>query len=363
MNIWEYNFQYNAQAVLFNLFLLIVAIYKYRGAYFGKIAKKESYWGVFLLLVLFSTFAYAEADFYHYQWHYDMMKHYNVPSISEPIYFWLAQNLPDSFFVWRFSIWGSAATLMILTLRRVRANAICAGLLLPIYFWHQFSITRGGLGFAIIVFSLVLLFDGSKKEKIIALIAIFLSTSFHHSISAFLVLLPLVIIMPFNSKMIKAYMVAFPILYSLIMVATTYLLNLDFLVADTEQLAESYMEKSKADINYLGVFFNILHFSGQLLILYLATTFILKNKKFVNKSIFFLLKYGFVLVYISFLFYGQGTSSFISSRFLHASTFPLVVVYSYYLSNHNVKKSDCVAMLLLGGYTAYELLYAMYKWW
>lgn len=119
MNIWDYNFQYNGQAVLFNLFLFIVAIYKYKGAYYNRITKRHSYWGVFLLLALFSTFAYEEADFYHYQWHYEMMTHYGEQTISEPIYFWIAQNLPDNFFVWRFAIWGSAAALIVLSLKRV----------------------------------------------------------------------------------------------------------------------------------------------------------------------------------------------------------------------------------------------------
>ena len=170
--------------------------------------------------------------------------------------------------------------------------------------------------------------------------------------------------MPFNNKTFKVSLIAFPILYSLIMVATSYLLSLDFILSNTEQLAQGYMAKSKADVNYLGLLFNVLHASGQLLILYLSIRYILKNKEFTHKSIITLLKYGYILVYISFLFYGQESSSFISSRFLHASTFPLVIVYSYYLTNHHIiRRTDRVAMRLLWIYALYELLYCMYKWW
>ena len=97
--------------------------------------------------------------------------------------------------------------------------------------------------------------------------------------------------------------------------------------------------------------------------LYLSMKFVLIKKEVVDRSIYFCIKYGYILVYISFLFYGQGVSSFISSRFLHASTFPLIVVYSYYMQHHKINKNDRVAMFLLGLYAFYKLAYPMYKWW
>ena len=89
----------------------------------------------------------------------------------------------------------------------------------------------------------------------------------------------------------------------------------------------------------------------------------LSKKEVIDRPIYFYIKYGYILVYISFLFYGQGTSSFISSRFLHASTFPLIVVYSYYMQHHKINKNDRAAIFLLGLYAFYKLAYPMYKWW
>lgn len=363
MNIWDYNFSYNGQAVLFNLFLFVFAIYKYKGAYAGSLSARQSYWSVFILLVLSATFAYGEADFYHYQFHYDMMKHYDIQSLSEPVYMWIAKALPDNYFVWRFSIWASSAALMIFSLKMVEANVCCAGLMLPLYFWGQFSLTRGALGFAIIVFFITLALGCGGKKRLFFLVPILLSIFFHNSISVFLLLLLVAFIVPFNAKTLKFSLLVFPILYLSVMAFSKYFLEMNVLNAETEQLAEKYIERADSKLNIGGIVFDMLNFAGQLLMLYVTIKYTLTHKEHSNKAILLLLKYGYLLVYISFLFYGQSTSSFISSRFLHASTFPLVIVYSDYLTFHRTNKSDRFALLLLGGYSLYHILYHMYKWW
>lgn len=363
MNIWEYDFDYNGQAILFDLFLLILALYKYKGVYAGKMTTSNNYLLVFLLLVAYATFAYGEADFYHYQFHYDMMKHYGMKSLAEPVYLWIAQTLPDNYYIWRFSVWASAALLMILSLKNVKVNANCAGLMLPLYFWVQFSITRGALGFAIMIFSLTFAFGSGTKKRMIVILTILLSVFFHNSIAAFLLLLPIAFVLPLNSKVLKLSLLIFPVLYFAVMMTTKYLLDINILENGAELLAEKYMERADEKLNIGGIVFDALHFSGQLLMLFLAARFVVSHKKEINKAVVLLFKYGYILIYISFLFYGQSTSSFISSRFLHASTFPLVVVYSYYMSNHRVNRTDRIALFLLGAYAFYKLLYPMYKWW
>lgn len=364
MDIWDYNFDYNGQAIIFNIFMFLIAVWKYKPLYIGKVKTKGNYIFLYLLIVLYATYAYDEADFYHYQFHYDMMKHYNYESLAEPIYFWLAQRLPDNYFLWRFSIWGSAALLMVCALKKIGVCASYSGLLMPIFFWHQFSVTRGGLGFCLIVLALIYLFDNKNVfKKGLAVSVMFVSIYFHNSMTAFLLVIPLAFLMPLNNKIIKISLIMFPFLYGVTMLITNDLIGLNILAAGTENLAESYINKQHSELNILGIAFDLLNFSGQLLMLYLSMKFVLNQKEIVDKPIFFLIKYGYILVYVSFLFYGQGVSSFISSRFLHASTFPLVVVYSYYMQHHKINKNDRVAMILLGLYSFYELTYHMYKWW
>ena len=363
-NIWDYNFNYNGQAIFFNIFLFLIAIVTYKSLYKGDVKTQGNYIFLYLLLALYATYAYAEADFYHYQFHYDMMKHQNFTIISEPIYFWIAQVLPDNYYLWRFSIWGSAALLMVFSLKKIGVHASYAGLLMPIYFWRQFSVTRGGLGFCLIVFAIVFFFDNKNYlKKGLAVAVLFASIFFHNSMTAFLFLIPLAYLMPLNNKIIKISVVMFPILYGVTMLITNSLMVLGFFATDTEDLAESYINHQHSVANVFGIAFDLLNFSGQLLILYLSMRFVLNQKEEVDKSIVFLMKYGYILVYISFLFYDQSVSSFISSRFLHASTFPLVVVYSYYMQHHNISKNDKVAMCLLGLFAFYRLVYPMYKWW
>ncbi len=364
MNIWDYNFNYNGQAIIFNIILFIIALCQYRSLYLGRVKRTGSYIFLYLLLVLFATFAYAEADFYHYQFHYDMMKHYDRESLAEPIYYWIANKLPDNYFLWRFSIWGSAAMLMVFSLKRVGVYASYAGLIMPIFFWHQFSLTRGCLGFCLIVLALILLFENTNiYEKVVAIVAILASINFHNSMTAFLLIIPLAVLMPFNNKTIKLSIIMFPFLYGVTVFVTNNLMELNILAAATENLAEGYINKQHSELNFFGVAFDVLNFSGQLLMLFLSTKFILDHRGKINNSVAVLTKYGYILMYISFLFYGQSVSSFISSRFLHASTFPLVVVYSYYMQHHIINKKDRVSMCLLGLYAFYELIYPMYKWW
>lgn len=365
MNIWDYKFDYDGHAIVLNLLLFFIAILKYKSVYEGNVRSKGNYGYVYLLLISFSTFAYAEADFYHYQFHYDMMKHYNVESLAEPVYLWITQHLPDNYFLWRFSIWGSAALLMILSLKKVGVYASFAGFMMPLFFWHQFSVTRGALGFCIIVLALIYVFNDGETilGRCIAIAAIFISICFHNSMTAFLLVIPVALLMPFNSKVLKMSIVLFPFLYGATILLTNNLMDLNILAAGTENLAENYVGKQNNAQNILGIACDALNFSGQLLMLYLAVKFVLGHKEQTNKNIILLVKYGYVLVYISFMFYGQGVSAFISSRFLHASTFPLIVVYSYYLQHHRTKKNDRVVMALLGLYAFYELVYPMYKWW
>ena len=364
MNIWDYNFNYNGKAILFNIFLFLFAIWKYKSLYTGNVKTKGNYKFLYLLLVVFATFAYGEADFYHYQFHYDMMKHYNYESLAEPIYFWIAQNLPDNYFLWRFSIWGSAALLMIYSLKKIGVHASYAGLLMPIFFWCQFSVTRGALGFCLIINALIYLFNNNNYiKKGLAVAALLASVFLHNSMMAFLLIIPIACLMPFNNKTIKISLIMFPFFYGITILITNNLIDLNILSIGTENLAEGYISKHNSELNILGIAFDLLNFSGQLLMLYLSIKFILSKKKVVDKPIIFLIKYGYILVYISFLFYWQGVSSFISSRFLHASTFPLIVVYSYYMQHHKINKNDRVVMFLLGLYAFYKLLYAMYKWW
>lgn len=364
MNIWDYNFNYNGQAIFLNIFLFLIAIFKYKSLYKGKVYTPGNYKYIYLLLVLYATFAYAEADFYHYQFHYDMMKHHNIKSLAEPIYLWIAQVLPDNYYLWRFSIWGSAALLMIYSLKKIGVYASYAGLLMPIYFWRQFSITRGGLGFCLIVLAIICFFENKNYfKKGLAVAALFVSVFFHNSMTAFLFVIPIAYLMPLNNKTIKISLIIFPFLYGITMLITNNLIEMNILASGTENLAEGYISKHHSELNILGVAFDVLNFSGQLLMLYLSMKFVLSKKEVVDRPIYFYIKYGYILVYISFLFYGQGVSSFISSRFLHASTFPLIVVYSYYMQHHKINKNDRVAMFLLGLYAFYKLAYPMYKWW
>ena len=59
---------YSAALAGINLFLWIVTIIKYRTAYLKNPAFSSRYIFVGFILILYSTFAFAEADTYHYEY-------------------------------------------------------------------------------------------------------------------------------------------------------------------------------------------------------------------------------------------------------------------------------------------------------
>ena len=64
-----------------------------------------------------------------------------------------------------------------------------------------------------------------------------------------------------------------------LVVAINNLMGMDFFATGTEDLAESYINKQHSELNVFGIAFDLLNFSGQLLILYLSMKFVLNQKK------------------------------------------------------------------------------------
>lgn len=152
---------YSAALAGINLFLWIVTIIKYRTAYLKNPAFSSRYIFVGFILILYSTFAFAEADTYHYEYIFNNMRAYQERGHIEVFYYWLSQII-SNYYVWRIAIWGTAAWLIIQCCKRMNLNANIVGFLLPILFFRQFSLTRGTLGFALLMFCVVLLFNSSR---------------------------------------------------------------------------------------------------------------------------------------------------------------------------------------------------------
>lgn len=315
-------------------------------------------------LILYSVFAFAEKDFYGYHELFDMMKKVGEPIHVERVYFYLTTFISD-YYVWRLLVWGIATYWLFLSLKRLEIDSETAGLILPAFIYYQFALTRGSLGFAILLFSIVLLFDESTKRRnvFVAAIGFIVSFFFHKSIPMFILVLPIAYWLPFKKKYFIFSLIVFPFLYKFVPSFLMFLLSNLALPQETVKFGLLYLAQENVSYNVNGIIRLIWSWSGFLLTIFLTGRYLIENKECTSPSILLLFKYGYLLVYIAFLFYGQDMGSPFYSRSLHASSFPLLLTTCYYFQNTERTIIDKVALFLLLSYTVlFNVVYYYLIW-
>jgi len=357
-------YEYNGNLVVINIFITAISILYYRNVYHSSyLTKSLDYRFIGLMLILYSVFAFAEADTYHYHSIYDEMLMSYDPIHVEKFYFWLIKSLPTNYYLWRLSIWGTSAILLVKSLKRMKIDANTIGLILPILAYSQFSLTRGVLGFSLAIYALVQILSNNKSIIKILFwgLIIVLSSYLHRSLPIFLILAPIAYIFPFKKNILFLSLFIFPFLYFGVTGYVDQLLSSVSLSDDLMHHAEVYTEMEKVSANWKGMIQIIIVWSGILISLVQLSKYYLKYST--NKFIIFMMKYSYILIYISALFYGQQYTSFIYTRFIHAATFPLIFCMGdYFYEQKRRTKMDKIALYLLTLNTMYNLFYFAWKW-
>ena len=179
---------------------------------------------------------------------------------------------------------------------------------------------------------------------------------------AFLLLIPIAYLFPLSKNNVIISIILFPLLYKIIGVLLADSLSVDIFSDETSEAGILYLEDERKIINWKGYLGYFIQSVGLILLLYSLIRYYIVQKDVVNHACKFFIKYAYVLIYLSFLLFEQDLSSYLSPRFLHAATFPLLFSTAYYLQNTQRTFNDKIAIGLLSLHSLYNILYFMYKY-
>ena len=355
---------YDGNLVFVNILITIVCVCKYRQSYNNVYWNKASnYTFIGLMMILYSVFAFAEADTYHYHEIYDEMLITKHPIHVEYFYYYLIEILPENYYLWRLAIWGTSVVLLIKCFKLLNIDSSIVGLLAPIVLFSQFSLTRGALGFCLMLYALVYIMNNrySIYKIAIGLCLIYISIFLHRTILVFICLIPIAVLLPLNRKILITSLILFPFLYLGINRYVDYLILTANVSDDLIHHAELYTtEMEKVTANWKGMIQIVIVWSSILLAIIQLCSYYIKNN---NSHIIILLKCSYIFVYLAALFYGQNYSNFLYSRFIHAALFPLIVCLGdYFYEKKSRTKLDYLVLLLFTINTFYNLFYFAWKW-
>lgn len=358
-------YQYNPYLLLINLFLWLLLVIRYwRSISSNRISGIKNNYSFFILIVLiYSVFAFSEADTYHYHRMFDELKATNVREHVEPFYFWLIQVLPQGgYYIWRLIVWGLSLFLMIKTFRRIRLDSEITSLLFSLILLSPFVLTRGTLGFSLLLYSTALIFYPGKSKLlsvILGIIGICLSIFLHKSIIAFLAV-AIFSLLPTGKTYYWVSVLAFPVLYKIITRWAMWFLGLDIISDETSASGLSYLDREVFKRNFLGQLQWVITYLPLILSAIFLVKSIIYDKMQFPKYGKFLFRTAYNLLYIGLLFYNQEVSAFISSRFLHASYFFMLIPTIVLFQNRRNKWTTMVAVLY-GFACLYNYVYHFYS--
>lgn len=319
--------------VLLNLFLWIILVLVYRSEYFKRTNIKGSYGLIGVIAIVYGTFAFSSEDTYNYEFIYDKMLLYKVRVHIEEFYYWLVQVLPQNYYIWRLAIWGTSALIYIKVCKVNKLDSRIVGFIFPLILLQQFSITRGCLGIALFLLGISIFFKQDRQNKALylwAVCAIVASSFLHKSLPLFIAIATLALI-PLNKKTFILLLILFPILREVVIPFVFDFIGSGFFDKETASFATSYLEDEKSEMNLNGLLRSFFEYIPRFLIFYALIKYFVFKKVYLPRNIRFFFKYSFVLFYIALLFFGQETSSFVTSRTIHMMCFTLLVPIVYYL--------------------------------
>lgn len=358
-------YRYSGELSVLNLVIWLLIIIIYNSVYFKCKNKKTNYFILFLLVSLFCTFAFSEADTYHYHAIYDRMLLFNECIHVEPFYYWLIQILPHNYYIWRFVVWSMALLLILGCCRRYYLEPYTVSYVFPLILLQQFAVTRGVLGITLFLYALSFIFNPIRNRYIsylIAIIGCMVSMVLHRSLPLFAAIL-LLSFFPFNKRTVSALIILFPILRFFALPFVFEVLGANIFSEQTIEFTTNYLESEQSKANANGIIRLIIDYIPRFLIFYvLIEEYVYKNAT-MSKPMKIMFRYSFILFYIALLFLGQETSSFVTNRTLHMMCFPLLLVLSYYLYQVERTRLSKFAMFSFVVSDLFSFSYMIYSCW
>ena len=356
-------YAYNPGAALITIFFITVMVFKYLQGYRRTLSADSSYMPIFILMTLISVFAFTEYDTYHYHTTYDLMVEYNEAEHVEDYYFWLTQILPNSYYLWRFFIWGGACLFFVWALKLLKLNPTICGALIPLVLIARFNVSRASFGIVVLLFCIILLIAPKKNllTRLLALAGVVASGYLHSSMIIFIIIALLFLILPLTKKSIIILLLLFPFLYGSVLLISENLLDTYGLV--NENRIFKYMMEDKLEFSTIGLFIKCVEKATLLLIVYSISRYYLSEQikaKPENLIFFRIYKIAFGFIYVSSLFFLQNVSDWVSTRTTDAGLFFLIICIIHYFSNNRKTMIDKLYIRMSMGLLYFGQFYFIY---
>lgn len=312
--------------------VVLVAIYNY---YCMKTKQKGTgYYFFVIFILLYSLFYRPEiGDFWHYLDRYQggvtFGEHW------EDFYFWLEALIPNNFLLWRIFIWLPAAIFIMLCFKLVKVPSSYATTLFLVFGLASYYYTRNALASSILYIGMALfcLRDRFKNKNFWLAISIALclgSWFFHKSMPMYIGIAILSLLLPFKKNVIIVSLIAFPILYGLLMTIGSDFLNMAELWIQ-EGAGESYLnEENNMTIGNWTWRIGLLVLYAPVLFYYYIAFY---KPVPIDVSDFTCYKsflyFSFFVVVLSFLFWGQGSIA-LQSRLYKTAMIPFAINAAHY---------------------------------
>lgn len=305
--------------------------------------KGTGYFFLVVFITLFSLLYRPEGgDFWNYLGSYQLGVG-NPYHHMEEFYYWLMSFVPHNYLLWRILIWLPAAIIIVITFKLLKTPSnIATVFFLLLALTNSYYYTRNALALSVLYLALALYclrdtFTRRSLNTILSIGLVFASWFLHKSMPVYILLAIFAALLPFNKRYFIASLVAFPLLYGAIMILSSDFINIAELWI-VEGAGENYLEAENAfSANWKGIISLIIGYLPIVYFYIIAFRHPLPSKHpdFYPYKVFFL--FSFFLVFVSFLFLGQGGMA-IQSRLYKSSMLPMTFVVGLYFKNFNGTK-------------------------
>lgn len=318
---------------------------------------------LFVLITIYSVFEFAGGDFFHYKEFYEQVHDTGTDQGLDSIYLWLIELIPNNFYLWRLAIWGPAAFLWVIIIKRLGYSPKLAGCLFFLVVFFLFVGARQALGFCTIYLGITLILKSTRSLDTFCGLLLFFSAAFLHSTMIVYMLLLILSILPLKKRFILISLLIFPIVYKFFgLFIEKFLVCLDVYNYSSSDTFVKYLESEyRREYNIIGYSRIFIDRLPIFILLFMSIKDVYWKNLEMHRIYRCFLIMTYVLIYISFLFVGRDVSAYIAPRFWDASLFPLTLFLGGYLSRKKSNHSILLAMALLIISKVFTYLYIFYK--
>ena len=340
------------------ILVVLVALYNY---YCFKNSKKGTNYLFFVIIIFLYSLFYrpAAGDFWHYMDGYERGSGILYRTM-EDFYYWLMDHSANSYLLWRTIIWFPTAIIIAYVFRLLKVSSSYATFFFLLFGLSAYYYTRNALALSLLYLGMVVFcyrknFTSKIFNTLLMVGLAYVSWYLHKSMPLYMAFAILAIVLPFNKKTIISALIAFPLIYGFI-----YVFASNFLSITSIWLSDKgfyYLEEENAfAANWKGII--------RLLIKYVPVFYFYviafrkpipkKSENYLSYKVFLI--FSFLIVYSSFLFWGQGAAA-IQGRLYKSAMVPFSYVTSMYFMEYMGTKQCNRFIYLVAIYYASELFF------